>query len=348
MTARHRGVLIGCGFFARNHLHGWAGLPGVEIVALCDTDRRRAEAFARDFGGAAVYTDAATMLRDMRPDFVDIATTVPSHRPLVELAARHARLVICQKPFAETLEDAASMVAACDRSGAALMVHENFRWQLPFRALKAALEAGQIGTPRFLRLSFRHGFDIYRNQPYLAEVADLALTDIGLHLFDLARFLLGDVARVACETQRRNPGVRGRDAFTATLRHTSGGVTVADASFRSTLFPDPFPQTLAAVEGDDGTLELLEGYRLRLHRRDGTTETDVEPPVPAWGERPWHCVQDSVAAVEAHAVRVLDRQDQPQPSGRHNLETLAVTLAAIRSAATGQTVAVADILAEGA
>jgi predicted dehydrogenase len=340
MTAPYRGVLIGCGFFARNHMQGWAAQKDVTIVGVCDLDPQKAAGFGRDFGVAGVYTDAAAMLAELRPDFVDIATTVASHRALVELALQQARVVICQKPFAETLADAAAMCAGAT-NGKALIIHENFRWQKPFVALRAALSEGQIGTPRFLRLSFRHAFDIYANQPYLAEVPDLALTDIGLHLFDLARFLMGDVARLSCETQRRNARVAGQDAFTATLRHTSGAVSSVDASFHTRLSPDPFPETLATVEGDDGTLELTQGYRLRLHRDGRMTETDVEPAVPAWGAKPWHGIQDSVLAFEAHVVDVLAGRAAPQPSGQHNLETLAVTLAAIQSARTGQTVTMA-------
>ncbi len=341
MTAPLRGALIGCGFFARNHMHAWASLPDAGIVAVCDLDQSRAATFARDFAVADSFTDAAQMLQAVKPDFVDIATTVGAHRALVELAAKHTRLVICQKPFAETLADGQAMVAACNTAGIPLIVHENFRWQSPFRALKAALEQGDIGTPRFLRMSFRHAFDIYTNQPYLAEVPDLALTDVGLHLFDLARHLMGDVARVSCETQCRNPAVKGQDAFQATLRHSSGAVSSVECSFYSHLSPDPFPETLAQVEGDDGTLELMQGYRLRLHRGGTVTETDVEPAVPSWGQQPWHGVQDSVAAFQAHVLQVLAGHAKPQPSGAHNLETLALTLAAIRSSRTGQTIDIA-------
>jgi predicted dehydrogenase len=337
MTGQFRGVLIGCGFFAQNHMRAWADLPDARIVAVCDTDPAKARDFAQTFG-AEVFTDAAAMLRLVQPDFCDIATTVASHRPLVELAAPHARLVICQKPLAETLEDARAMNAACATSGAALIVHENFRWQRPYRLLKAALDEGQIGTPRFLRLSFRHAYDIYANQPYLADVRDLALTDIGLHLFDQARFLMGDVARVGCETQRRNPRVAGQDAFVALLRHRSGAVSTVDASFLTVRAPDPFPQTLAVVEGDEGTIELEQGYRMRLHRNGKVVETDVEPEVPEWGGRPWHVIQESVCAFQAHAIDVLAGRAEPQPSGLHNMETLALTLAAIRSAETGETV----------
>jgi D-apiose dehydrogenase len=340
-------ALIGCGFFARNHMQAWAGLPGVTVVAVCDRDPERADRFAADFG-ARTYTDAAGMLAEVRPDICDIATTVETHRNLVECAAPHARLILCQKPFAETLADARAMVAACDRAGSLLMVHENFRWQRPYRELAARLAMGAIGAPRFLRLSFRHGFDIYRTQPYLAEVPDLALTDVGLHLFDMVRALVGDATGVFCQTQRRNPAVRGMDAFTAQVRHPGDLVTSVECSFFSQVVPDPFPQTLAWVEGETGTLEVAAGYRLILHKDGGITETDVEPAVPAWGARPWHGIQDSVVAFQAHALDVLAGRAAPQPSGAHNLGTLALVRAAIRSAAEGRLVTLDEILGDPA
>lgn len=329
-----RGALIGCGFFALNHMKAWADLPDVQIVAVCDRDGDKAQHFARQFG-AAPFTDAAQMLAEIRPDFTDIATTVTSHRALVELAARHSRMVICQKPFAATLADGRAMVAACETAGIPLLVHENFRWQAPARAMGEQITQGAIGRPQFLRLSFRHGFDIYANQPYLAEIEDLALTDVGLHLFDMARCLFGDVMRVHCETQRLHPRVVGQDAFLAQLRHDSGALSSVECSFYSHYAPDRFPQTLAVAEGDRGTLELREDYLLRLHRDGSVTEFPVEPPVPHWGEKPWHLVQDSVIAFQAHALAVLRDGAQPQPSGADNLKTLALTRAAIVAARTG-------------
>ena len=339
MTARV--ALVGCGFFARNHVLAWRDLAEAEVVAVCDLDPAKAGAFAAEFG-ARPFTDASAMLAEVRPDIADVATTVRSHRPLVELAARHARAVICQKPFAETLSDGRAMVAACAAAGVPLFVHENFRWQRPWREIAARVAAGAIGTPRFLRLSFRHGYDIYANQPYLAEEPDLALTDIGLHLFDMARSLMGDVMRVSCETQRLNPRVRGQDAFQALLRHASGAVTSVECSFHARLSPDPFPQTLGRIEGDGGTIELLEGHRLRVHGSGGTVETDAEPAVPHWGAKPWHLIQESVAAFQSHVLDALAGRAEPQPSGAHNLGTLAVTLAAIEAARTGTNVSPED------
>jgi predicted dehydrogenase len=65
------------------------------------------------FGIERRYSDAAQMFADGGFDFVDIATTVQSHRALVEMAAAHGVPVICQKPFAKTLDDAKAMVKVC-------------------------------------------------------------------------------------------------------------------------------------------------------------------------------------------------------------------------------------------
>ena len=334
MTLVYRGTLIGCGFFARNHMEAWHREPRAKIIAVCDLDAGRARAMASSFGIERVYTDAAEMLKAEKPDFVDVATTAPSHRQLVCLALAHGAATICQKPFAESRDDAHAMVAAAKDSGRPLMVHENFRLQRPFRTLKQRIAAGDIGDPYFAHISFRHGYDNYRNQPYLAEIERFSIMDVGLHLFDLARWLMGEVESLHCRTQRYNPKVRGEDAFVASLRHEAGRVSMLDCSFQTAFEPEPFPETVARIEGADGTLELTRGYQLKLHRRGVVEAIDVVPPVPSWGEKPWHCIQDSVVAIQSHWLDVLDGKTGAQPSGADNFETLKLALAAYDSAAT--------------
>jgi predicted dehydrogenase len=329
----YRGVLIGCGFFAANHMHAWAGIPGAVIVAVCDREAARARAMADRFGIAKTYTDAAEMLGAERPDFVDIATTSASHRPLVELAAPHARLLICQKPMADSMADGEAMVAAAAAAGIPLLVHENFRWQRPFRDIARRIAAGELGKIHFARFAFRHGYDNYVNQPYLAEIERFTLMDVGLHLFDLTRHLVGEATTLACRTQSLNPIVRGEDAFTALVGHHGGATSVVECSFYSKLTPHRFPQTTAWIEGDRGTIDLNEGFAMTVHGPAGRETFHVEPPVPAWGEKPWHIIQDSVIEFERHVVDVLDGKADPQPSGADNLRTLAMALAAYEAAA---------------
>jgi len=333
-----QGALIGCGFFAQNHMNAWVQINGAEITALCDLDPVRANEMARAFGIKSVYTDAAAMLAEGSFDFLDIVTTAPSHRAIVELACRHVGVVICQKPFAENLSDAAAMVAAASEAGVQLIIHENFRWQKAFKTIKSLIDDGRVGVPHFARFSFRHGYDNYQNQPYLTEIKRFAIMDVGLHLFDLARHFMGKVDRLSCTTQKLNPIVCGEDVFTALLAHAGGATSICDCSYFTKIHPEPFPQTVAWIEGDKGTLQLDADFQLTLHNAGTHEVLDVEPPVPRWGERPWHNVQDSVLNFQTHVVDVLRGSALPQPSGLDNLETLSLALAAYESAQTGRTI----------
>jgi predicted dehydrogenase len=335
MAAR-RGILVGCGFFARNHMHAWAQTPGVAIAATCDLDPARAAAAAAEFGIPRHGSDLPALLAEIAPDFVDIATTSPSHRALVERAAAPDRLIIVQKPMADTLSDAAAMVAACDAAGATLLVHENFRWQAPFRAASLRIAGGDVGEVAFARFSFRHGFDVYATQPYLAQGERLAIVDVGPHLFDLAQLYCGPAAAITCQTQRRNPRVRGEDSFAALIAHRNGATSVVDCTFDARLVPHRFPQTTALIEGSAGTIEIGEDYVMTVHGPAGREAMSVDAPVPGWGERPWHVVQDSVAALIGHAAAVMEGRAAPQPSGAFTLGTVALVEAAYASAAEGR------------
>ncbi|WP_370192379.1 MULTISPECIES: Gfo/Idh/MocA family protein [Aurantimonas] len=338
-----KGALIGCGFFAQNQLHAWRDIDGAEIVALCDRDPERLAATAETFGITRTYTDAAAMFAAEELDFVDIATTVQSHRPLVEMAAGAGCHVICQKPFAETMDDARAMVAAVEAAGRTLMVHENFRWQSAVRKAIETVRSGAIGTPFFGRVAFRSGYDVYSGQPYLAEGKRFIIEDLGIHILDISRALFGDVERIAATTKRVNPKIKGEDVATMLLAHEGGVTSVVDCSYATRRTPETFPQSLLEIDGTEGTLRLGAGYSLVVQTGGEETVTDVSPPVLPWAERPWHNIQESVRIIQQHFVACINAGTQPETSGADNLKTLALVQAAYRSAETGETVRLSDI-----
>ena len=336
-----KGGLIGCGFFAYNHLHAWRQLEGAEIVALCDTNSERLDTASRQFGIERTYLDARTLFESERLDFVDIATTVESHQPLVELAAAFGVPCICQKPFARKVGDAAAMVEACGSAGIPLMVHENFRWQTPIQAVRRAIDENAIGTPFWGRFSFRSAFDVYRAQPYLARGKRFIIEDLGIHILDIARFVLGDVVRLSASIQRINPKIDGEDVATILLVHESGSTSIIDCSYASARPEELFPQTLIEIDGEEGSLKLDAGYKLTIHNaRIGTRQVDCEPPLHEWAERPWFNIQDSVLNIQKHWLECLRTGKEPQTSGSDNLRTLALVEAAYASAGAGQAVEV--------
>lgn len=338
------GALIGCGFFAVNQMHAWSEMDDASIVAICDRDPERLKIIGDQFGITRRYQSAEELFADGGFDFADIATTVGSHRALVELAARHRVPAICQKPFAPTLADATAMVAAMDEAGVPLMVHENFRWQTPILAVKAVIASGEIGTPFWGRVSFRSGFDVFSGQPYLAKGKRFIIEDLGIHSLDIARYLFGDAERMTARTRRVNPAIAGEDVATMLLDHQSGLTSIVDCSYATRLPEEPFPETFVEVDGDAGSIRLTKDYKLTVHGRSGTRVSTVAPNLLPWASRPWHNIQESVSLIQRHWLDRLATGEEPDTSGHDNLKTFALVEAAYQSADTGLTVSLADLL----
>lgn len=345
-----RGALIGCGFFAENQMRAWQQLqqsrPGVQIVALCDRDPQRLAHFQTLFGIDATFTDANAMFEALAGsgaeglDFVDIATTTQAHAALVPLAADHGVDIICQKPFAGSLETARQLIEHCEERGVTLSIHENFRWQQAVRRTIETLRDGEIGRPFFARISYRSGFDVYRAQPYLAEVERFIIEDLGIHVLDIARALFGEVDRLGCEITRVNPAINGEDVATLMLHHDAGVTAVVDCSYATRLADDPFPQSLIEIDGERGSLRLRQDFVLEIHDAEGHREIrDVRPAPPTWSEAPWWPIQQSVLAFQADWLDAQRQGRAVETRGEDNFNTLALVEAAYRAAASHQIVA---------
>jgi predicted dehydrogenase len=230
------------------------------------------------------------------------------------------------------------MVEACRNAGVPLMVHENFRFQSPLLEVRRVLEAGSIGDLTWGRITWRTGYDIYAGQPYLAAEERFILLDIGVHVLDLARVLLGEVERVFCETQSVRPGVAGEDMATIMLKHYNGAVSVVDCSYATKRDPDPFPEVLLEIEGRCGSLLLSPGLELRVTSEGVTTVRSLRTPLLPWTSEPWHVSQESVLNTQRHWVESLKARREPETSGRDNLKTYALVEAAYESARSHQAV----------
>jgi D-apiose dehydrogenase len=340
-----RGALIGCGFFAINHLHGWRDAKGAEIVAICDRSPERLAIAGDRFGITARYADAQDMLANETLDFVDIATTAPSHRALAELAARRGVGVICQKPFAPCLDDAKAIVAACGKANVPLMVHENFRWQSPMQKVKQILVSGEVGEVFWGRVSFRSAYDVFSGQPYLAEGQRFIVEDLGIHALDIARFLFGDVINVSARIKRVNPAINGEDVATILLDHDNGVASIVDCSYATQAEQELFPQTLLEIDGSKGTVRLGANYQLTVTHDGRSEKSDLFPPVLPWASRPWHNIQESVVLIQQHWIDCLRENLEPQTSGRDNLKTFALVEAVYQSAANRNTIDMTSLLA---
>ncbi len=333
MKRPYRFAVIGTGFFAQNHLHAWAEIPEVELVAVCDVDEGRVRAAATQFGGRA-YTDAAELFANEELDFVDIATTPPTHRMMVELAAAHGVAPICQKPLAWEMTDAQAMVDACRAKSLPFMVHENFRFQHPMRRIKELLDADAIGRPFFGRVSFRTAHDVYSAQPWLVDSDRMIIVDVAVHLFDLATCFMGEPQTLFTDALQVNPRIAGEDVATV-LMHMDEATCIVDASYETRSDHNTYPQTFVTLEGTDGSITLGADYHLQVVSRGVVTDEDLMIPDHGWTSEPWNAIQDSVYNIQRHWITCLETGAEPETSGARTLRLLDVTLGAYESLATG-------------
>lgn len=333
-----RFAIIGAGFWARFQLAGWRELPGAVCVGICNRDREPGEELAREFGVPKVYTDARQMLDTERLDFVDIITGVESHAPLVRLAAERRLPVICQKPMAPTLGEAVGMVRACQKTGAKFLIHENWRWQTPLRALQQELQSGRIGPVFRARIHFCSSFPVFDNQPFLKELEQFILTDIGSHILDVARFLFGEAETLVCQTHRIHSEIKGEDVATVMMKMKSGSTVVCEMSYASRLEHERFPETYVYVEGERGSIALGPDYWLRVTTEEGTCSRRCAPPRYKWADPAYDLVQASIVPCNADLLAALQGKTIAETTGEDNLKTISLVFAAYDSARNGQVV----------
>ena len=326
--------VIGCGFFGQNHLHAWTDLKaaGADLVAVCDTDPAKAQGAAEKFAVPHWYTDAETMFAAEQLGLVDIATQMRGHLPLVKLALGRGVPTIVQKPFGQDIGEVREMLAASEAANLFLAVHENFRFQRPLLRVAETIASGAIGTPSWARISFRTGYDIYAGQPYLAKEQRFVLIDLGVHVLDIARVLLGEVEHLTAELQRRNPIAVGEDTATMLLRHTSGAVSVVECTYSSRRLPDSFPETLVEVEGDLGAIASRVGSKIEVTSNGVMQTLDEDPVVHPWAERPWHVAQDSVLTTCRHMLEAVQAGRPAATSAADNFKTFGLVEAAYEAA----------------
>lgn len=336
-----RFALLGAGFWARYQLPGWLESGRAECVAVYNRTRARAEWLAQRFSIPRIYDDPQTLLANEKLDFVDIVTAVETHAELTAMAARAGYPVVCQKPMAVSLAEAEGMVAVCRDAGVPLFINENWRWQTPIREFQRALASGAIGKPFRARIDMISGFPVFRNQPFLKELDEFILTDLGSHTLDTARFLFGEARSLYCQIQRVHADIRGEDVATILLKMENGmSVLVEMAYAENYLERDRFPETAIFVEGGRGSAELTLDYWIRVTTQDGTHIRRVPPPRYEWADPAYDVVHSSIVPCQADLLQALAGEGPAETTGEDNLRTVRLVFGCYESARKSQVVTV--------
>ncbi|SFR33081.1 Predicted dehydrogenase [Yoonia tamlensis] len=300
-----RVACVGAGYFSQFHYGGWARDARVTLVGSCNRDIAK----ARETGLPA-FDDLARMLDETQPDLLDIILPPVAHATAIRTAlAAGIKTMICQKPFCQSLDEARTIIAEADAAGARIIVHENFRFQPWYRAIKTALDAGSIGAVQQATFRLRPGDGqgpraYLDRQPYFQEMEKFLIHETAVHWVDTFRYLFGNPSAVYADLRRINPVIAGEDAGFVLFDHADGVRALFDGNRNLDHAADNLRRTMgeALIEGTKGTLTLLGDGSVQLRAFGTTTPRQISPP-DTWDGFGGDCV----FALQSHVVAgVLD------------------------------------------
>jgi predicted dehydrogenase len=349
MEALLKVAVIGTGM-GRYHMKEFVESPNVKLVAVCDLNREEAVHFAREYGADRVLTDVQELWEVPNLDAISIAVPNYLHAPIAIEALRRGLHVLCEKPMATTLEEAKEMVATANEQKKRLMIGMSQRFKPESLALRGMVERGELGEIYYARSTWirRRGVPVIHFSPGGSmgrgpwfvdkeKAGGGALFDIGVHMFDLTWWLMGNPKPVSVsaasyrnlwveEFERREVPYAVDELSSALVRFENGATAAFDVSW-------------AANQDNEINVRVF-----------GTEAGfQVYPPVvycePRWGEL--HSDAVEIKQVEAglsprrHFVDCIrDPGKEMIASGQECLNVMAVLDAVQRSAASGQEVEV--------
>lgn len=326
-------AVIGCGSIAKHrHLPEYAANEHVELVAVCDIVKSRADEIASLYG-ATSYERAEELLQNENIDAVSVCTPNYLHAPISIAALKAGKHVLCEKPMATSKEDAELMIETAYEHDKKLMIAHNQRFVPSHAKAKALLASGELGKVYSFRTAFGHpgpeGWSVDGKESWFFEKEKAfigAMGDLGVHKTDLIRYVLGeDIVEVGSfvETSAKDFATVDDNAV-CILKSESGIIGTLAASWAYTAKEDN-STIIYAEKGilrleDDPVNSLVVQYQtgeIVKYELGGIQTNDSGG-------------QTSSEVIDRFVASILSDDESPV-SGYEGMKSLQVVLAALES-----------------
>lgn len=337
-----RVAMLGTGFIAEFRAQVYARLQGVQLVAVLGRDPAKTATFAQrsGIGHAATTWDELTG----GPAFDAVDLCLPNHRHLeyALLAAQAGKHILCEKPFARTLEEGQRMLAAVKQAGVHLVYGEMLCFAPKYVRAKRLADEGALGDVFLVKQSEEH------DGPHMPWFWDVNLSgggvllDMGCHSIEFARWILGRPA-VKSVTARMGTFVHqgrtlGEDHSFCIVEFVNGALAVCENSWAKTGGIDDSCE----IYGTKGhtRADLIHGNALLTNSTVGYGyAVEKAGSTQGWTftgfEEEWNY---GFPQEMHHFANVVQGKEQPVETGEDGLEVLKVIYAAYQSAGEGRTI----------
>ena len=245
--------MLGYAFMGKAHTNAYKTIPYMmypppaipRLVAICGRNEEAVSEAARRYGYEGSYTDWRQMLEDDRVEVFDNGGPNNLHAEPSIAAAQAGKHVVCEKPLARTAEEAKTMLDAVNNAGVKHMVAFNYRFVPAIRQAYDLIQSGKLGRIYHFRAQYLQEWIMPHYNTSMIWRLDKstagsgALGDLGAHIIDLGRFLLGEMKSVSALTKtfitdRSGDGGKGTvdvdDAFVAAVEFDNGAIGTLEAS----------------------------------------------------------------------------------------------------------------------
>ncbi|MBU0675976.1 MAG: Gfo/Idh/MocA family oxidoreductase [Proteobacteria bacterium] len=255
-----RFALVGCGRIAKKHAEiiGGKQIQGAELVAVCDLIVDRAKTYGEKYN-IPWFSDPHEMMVAMgdRIDVLNILTESGNHAGNVLALSRYGKHFVVEKPMALTIDDADSMIRACDAAGIKLFVVKQNRYNLPVQKLRSAIEEERFGKivmgtvrVRWCRTQKYYDQDAWRGT---WAMDGGVFTNQASHHIDLLEWMLGEPESVFAKSTTSLVNIEAEDTGVALIKFRSGALGIVEATTATR--PKDLEGSLSIL-GEKGTVEI--------------------------------------------------------------------------------------------
>lgn len=333
--------LIGCGFAAEHHLPALRSLANVRVAAVADIVPERARTLAAQFSVDHWYDDAAPLLRDPAVDVVAILTPPDTHAPLgLATVAAHKPFLI-EKPLGHDLDTAYRLARDTESAGVPATIAFSLRFHRLVSESRARLARGELGRIAALHTTAGSPANLSASHRRQRESGGGSIIELGVHVYDLWRHLLGTEA-----------------VEVAAMSHTENGCEDVHATVSARFAGGELATTVLTLGGSGHDLHITgSGGRLvaDLYRFDGLRlETGAgDPPTrrlvraaaalaclpTAMADRRWGGVFLSMFRCQWQSfLDALEKRIPPGPTLADGLRAQEIAAAAVEAAQSGRSV----------
>jgi predicted dehydrogenase len=359
MTGDHVRIgVIGTSWFADAlHLPALKSHPAADMVAVCGRNGEKAREVAGKYSIPATYTDYRQMIQREKLDAVVIVTPDDLHYEMAMAALDAGLHVLCEKPLALDVKQARAMMEQAAAKHLITMTFFTYRWLPVYRYARELIRDGFIGQP--MQCSMRYVSEHGRSPEYAwrfdAARSSGVVGDLGSHMIDLARWLVGDIVkvcgRVNSRVLRTGPNgeqIRSANDEAAFLMEFAGGATATVQLSAVAHVADRGQEQRIVIYGDRGTLEmdlvLASGMAIRGARGDEKEIRNLDIPLEYWGgvqrgPNPFEAVMALFRELpigDRLFVDAVVRGEQVAPDFADGFRARAVADAVLRSSETGR------------